>query len=177
MMGSDSIVTWGYAKGFVIEYDDTLKKRIDCKSCLYFEKSDKTCLKKQVYLPVDGLDSWKNCNCFSLDKGTANYEIKKAALDKKRKTEIDYYMSKPKSQRPYNYKKNDRVFLLKGGFSLIRKSIKNTEGKLRSVRLEITNSKGEVKHISLLCDFDDKVAYFAGCFTNEVADIIGGMIE
>ncbi len=74
MMGSDSIVTWGYAKGFVIEYDNTLKKRIDCESCLYFEKSDKTCLKKQLYLPVDGFDSWKNCNCFSLDKGTSNKE-------------------------------------------------------------------------------------------------------
>lgn len=170
-------MAWGYAKGFVIEYDDTLKKRIDCKSCLYFEKSDRTCSKTQLYLPVDGFDSWKKCNYFSLDKGTGNYEIKKAYLDKKRKAEIEYFMSKPKSQRPYNYKKNDRVFLLKGGFSLIRKTIKNTDGKFRRVRLEIINSRGDVKHISLLCDFDDKVAYIPNCFTNDAADIIEKMIE
>lgn len=170
-------MTWGYAKGFVIEYDNTLKKRIDCKSCLYFEKSDKTCLKTTLYLPIDGYDSWKKCGYFTLDKETGNYELKKAYLDKKRKTEIEYFMSKPKSQRPYNYKKNERVFLLKGGFTLVRKSIKNTDGKLRSVRLEITNSKGELKHIGLLCDFDNKVAYLTSCFTNEVADIIEKMIE
>ena len=26
-------MAWGYARGFVIEHDNTVKRRIDCKDC------------------------------------------------------------------------------------------------------------------------------------------------
>ena len=30
-------MSWGYSKGFVLEHDSTLKKKIDCKDCIYYE--------------------------------------------------------------------------------------------------------------------------------------------
>ena len=35
-------MAWGYERGFVIEHNDTLKKRIDCKSCCYYDRHDKS---------------------------------------------------------------------------------------------------------------------------------------
>ena len=33
-------MAWGYERGFVIEYAEIPKKRIDCKACCYYDKSD-----------------------------------------------------------------------------------------------------------------------------------------
>ena len=77
-------MAWGYEKGFIIEHDDTLKKRVDCKSCVYYENMDMSCSKRPLYLPIDGYDSWKKCDYFRLDKNTSNYESKKIILKRRR---------------------------------------------------------------------------------------------
>ncbi len=43
-------MAWGYEACFIIEHDDTLKRKIDCKDCVYYEKSDKSCMKTPRYL-------------------------------------------------------------------------------------------------------------------------------
>lgn len=37
-------MAWGYEKCFTIEHDNTLKRRIDCKDCIYYDSSDKSCM-------------------------------------------------------------------------------------------------------------------------------------
>lgn len=71
-------MAWGYEKCFTIEHDNTLKRRIDCKDCCYYETDDKSCMKRPLYLPVDGYNSWRNCDYFELDSSTSHYEEKKA---------------------------------------------------------------------------------------------------
>ena len=71
-------MTWGYARGFVIEHDNTVKRKIDCKDCEYYEPEDKSCGKRPLYLPEDGYNSWRNCNYFKLTPAASHYEEKKA---------------------------------------------------------------------------------------------------
>lgn len=52
--------------------------RIDCKDCIYYDSSDKSCMKRPLYLPVDGYNSWRNCNYFELDQSVSHYDEKKA---------------------------------------------------------------------------------------------------
>lgn len=74
-------MAWGYEKCFIIEHDNTLKRRIDCKDCCYYESDDKSCMKRPLYLPVDGYNSWRNCNYFELNSSTCHYEEKKAQYE------------------------------------------------------------------------------------------------
>lgn len=69
---------WGYEKAFTIEHDPTLKKKICCKDCFYYEKLDCSCRKLPLYLPEDGYDSWKTCGYFDLLKDVSNYEEKQS---------------------------------------------------------------------------------------------------
>lgn len=75
-------MAWGYSRGFVIEHDNTVKRKIDCKDCLNYEPDDKTCTKRPLYLPEDGYNSWRNCNCFELDPTTSHFEEKKAQYER-----------------------------------------------------------------------------------------------
>ncbi len=75
-------MAWGYAKGFVIEHDNTVKRRIDCKDCQYYEHEDKSCQKRPLYLPEDGYNSWRNCAYFELDPNTGFYEEKRAQYER-----------------------------------------------------------------------------------------------
>ena len=70
-------MAWGYERGFVIDHDTTVKRRIDCKDCNFYVSDDKSCAKRPLYLPVDGYNSWKTCKHFSLDKDTSHYEEKR----------------------------------------------------------------------------------------------------
>ena len=38
------MMAWGYEKSFTIEHDNTLKKRIDCRDCSYYDIEDKSCI-------------------------------------------------------------------------------------------------------------------------------------
>lgn len=69
-------MAWGYEKCFTIEHDNTLKRRIDCKDCIYYDSSDKSCMKRSLYLPVDGYNSWRNCKYFELDHSVSHYDEK-----------------------------------------------------------------------------------------------------
>lgn len=69
-------MAWGYGKCFTIEHDNTLKRRIDCKDCIYYDSSDKSCMKRPLYLPVDGYNSWRNCKYFELDHSVSHYDEK-----------------------------------------------------------------------------------------------------
>lgn len=69
-------MAWGYEKCFTIEHDNTLKRRIDCKDCIYYDSSDRSCMKRPLYLPVDGYNSWRNCKYFELDQSVSHYDEK-----------------------------------------------------------------------------------------------------
>ena len=69
-------MAWGYEKCFTIEHENTLKRRIDCKDCIYYDSSDKSCMKRPLYLPVDGYNSWRNCKYFELDHSVSHYDEK-----------------------------------------------------------------------------------------------------
>ena len=69
-------MAWGYEKCFTIEHDNTLKRRIDCKDCIYYDSSDKSCMKRPLYLPVDGYNSWRSCKYFELDHSVSHYDEK-----------------------------------------------------------------------------------------------------
>lgn len=69
-------MAWGYEKCFTIEHDNTLKRRIDCRDCIYYDSSDKSCMKRPLYLPVDGYNSWRNCKYFELDHSVSHYDEK-----------------------------------------------------------------------------------------------------
>ena len=73
-------MAWGYANGFVIVHDHTVKRRIDCKDCIYYESDDKSCRKRPLYLPEDGYNSWRNCDFFDLDPDTSHYGEKKISI-------------------------------------------------------------------------------------------------
>lgn len=76
-------MAWGYEKAFIVEHVD-FKKKLSCKDCCYYEKEDKSCLKRPVYLPEDGYNSWKNCKYF---------EPTKDAI-KSKKDQIEKYLNK-----------------------------------------------------------------------------------
>lgn len=69
-------MAYGYEKGFVIERDHTLRKRVNCYDCENADKSDYSCLKKGIHFPSDGSSQWKTCASFSLDRHADNYEAK-----------------------------------------------------------------------------------------------------
>ena len=35
-------MAWGYEKSFTIEHDDSVRKRINCKDCVNYDKEDKS---------------------------------------------------------------------------------------------------------------------------------------
>ena len=69
-------MAYGYEKGFVIERDYTLRKRVNCYDCESADKSDYSCRKKGIHFPSDGSSKWKTCDSFSLDRDADNYEAK-----------------------------------------------------------------------------------------------------
>lgn len=89
-------MAWGFEKSFIIEHDDTVRKRIDCKDCSYYDKSDKSCMKRPLYLPEDGYNSWKTCAYFELDGDANNYQIKQAQLNRIERKEYQKEICKPK---------------------------------------------------------------------------------
>lgn len=84
-------MAWGYEKCFIVEHDNTLKRRIDCKDCIYYDNSDKSCSKRPLYLPVDGYNSWRNCDYFELDSSTSHYEEKSEQYKYTRRRRSNYY--------------------------------------------------------------------------------------
>lgn len=85
-------MAWGYERSFTIEHDNTLRRRINCKDCIYYDSSDRSCLKRPLYLPVDGYNSWKNCEYFDLSNRVSHYDEKETEYSRelaRRKTKIE----------------------------------------------------------------------------------------
>ena len=126
-------MAWGYERGFVVEHDPTVKRKIDCKSCVYYESSDKSCLKRPQYLPVDGYNSWKNCNYFELDSTTSNYELKKEQLDKFQK------------KNSHNMLKADKLSGVKKNAISSKVKSKTTDGEVLKAGYHVCPVEGKVK--------------------------------
>lgn len=77
-------MAWGYEKSFIVEHVDFSKKKLSCRDCNYYEKDDKSCMKRPLYLPEDGYNSWKSCKYF---------EPSKDAI-KKKKIGVEKYIKK-----------------------------------------------------------------------------------
>ena len=73
-------MAWGYEKGFCIEHVDRNEHKITCKDCSYYDDSDKSCMKRPLFLPADGYHSWKTCDYFTLDNNTVYYDEKMKRL-------------------------------------------------------------------------------------------------
>lgn len=124
---------WGFERGFVVEHDPTVKKRISCRDCIYYEETDRSCLRRPLYLPEDGYDSWRRCRYFELSNRTHNYDIKFDNLSKRRK--------RVSEGKKTNDDTNDRivvkptklgnyVFLLPMNYVFVTKTKQNLKNRL-----------------------------------------------
>ncbi len=63
----ENIMAIGWERGFILERDDTIRKRVNCKDCMYYSDEDKSCYKISNYIPDLGYDYWKQCKYFIVD--------------------------------------------------------------------------------------------------------------
>lgn len=59
-------MAYGYEKGFVTEHDPTLRKNVNCRDCIHYDKDDYSCTKRPLYMPEDGYGFWKTCKYFDV---------------------------------------------------------------------------------------------------------------
>lgn len=176
-------MAWGYERCFTVEHDNTVKRRIDCKDCSYYESDDKSCMKRPLYLPEDGYNSWRNCQWFDLDKTISHYEEKHTQyiqkITKREKTQKQVMESnkaiekkeqvvtkikalqKEKNALAIKDEKTSKIFLskkLKDGtkFCLVDKYPKEQRIKTELVKIK----KGEaIKQIRIGWSLDEKKVY------------------
>ena len=173
-------MAWGYERGFVIEHDDTQKKRIDCKSCCYYDKTDKSCMKRPLYLPVDGYNSWKNCQFFELNDSTSNYVQKRKQLEsiEKRKKEKCVHGQSPRQLKPFNQKKSIRRIILQGGYTVKNHTCRPQDVKLEHAMLEVVLSSGRAIKLAFMCDLDKKIIYIShGGYTDEAIEALKKLVK
>lgn len=70
-------MAWGYEKSFTVEHDDTVRKKLNCRDCDFYDDSDRSCMKRPLYMPEDGYSQWKNCKYFHLRDDASHYDYKK----------------------------------------------------------------------------------------------------
>ena len=173
-------MAWGYERGFVIDHNDTIKKRIDCKSCCYYDRHDKSCMKRPLYLPVDGYNSWRNCRFFELDNSTCNYEQKRKQLEgiEKRKKQECIQGQSQKRLKPYNQKNSIRRTILQGGYKVKPHTCRPQGVKLEHAMLEVVLSSGKAIKIAFMCDLDKKVIYISyGGYTDEAIEALKQLVK
>ena len=173
-------MAWGYERGFVIEHDDTLKKKIDCKSCCYYDKSDKSCMKRPLYLPVDGYNSWRNCKFFILDDFTSNYEQKRKQLEsfEKRNKKKCVQNQSQRQLKPYNQKKSLRRKILQGGYKVKPHTCRPQDVKLEHAMLEVVLSSGKAIKQAFMCDLHKKIIYITyDGYTDEAIEALKNLVK
>ena len=84
-------MAWGYERGFVIEHDPLLRSKLNCKDCIHYDSTDKSCSKKGLYLPEDGYDSWRKCEFLELSSFIGHYEEKVKQLGRSRSSNSNKY--------------------------------------------------------------------------------------
>lgn len=87
-------MAWGYEKAFIVEHVEFPKKRLSCKDCRYYEKDDLSCLKRPLYLPEDGYNSWKNCKYFEPTKDAIKKSEKANSIPGSQSIELKKTVSK-----------------------------------------------------------------------------------
>ena len=154
-------MVWGYEAAFTIEHDRTLKKKIDCRDCVYYESEDKSCMKTPKYLPEDGYGSWRKCKFFKLNELASNYETKLSqynTVNKKKKQPVKsefekgHDNSKKKKEMPLlSVEKAKKMTLIE--FS----NIKKVPSGLIKETIYITTGQGVRK--KLMLSVKDSYAY------------------
>ena len=76
---------WGYERGFTIIHDPTVKKKVSCKDCTYYDKSDCSCMKRPLFLPEDGYSMWMSCRYFDLSSQAHRYDEKYEYIEARKK--------------------------------------------------------------------------------------------
>ena len=183
-------MAWGYESSFIVEHDQTLRKNINCKDCVYYETDDKTCRKRPLYLPHDGYNSWKHCKYFELDKGAINYIDKKEkyASVLRRKEVIRNQENKannkqvaPKKDFHDSVTKTSSTCKTSGSsrnYRLIVYTDDRPKKKLRNESIVITPKSGIAKKVSLLFDDSEKKIYINGrSYKQEIIDKIRSMLR
>lgn len=181
-------MAWGYEKCFTIEHDNTLKRRIDCKDYIYYEWSDKSCMKRPLYLPVDGYNSWRKCKYFELDQGTSHYEEKwaqyiksvsyrerkqnqKIVTESKKETNIEKKKEVKEHDEFIRAKIQERRLKNEFKFCIVEKfpKGKNIDTEL----VPIIKSGGTGKKIMVGKDLNEKKIYISNkAYTREAIDIV-----
>ena len=172
-------MAWGYEKCFVIEHDNTLKRRIDCKDCCYYNSEDKSCMKRPLYLPVDGYNSWRTCNYFELDSSTSHYEEKKVQYESVLRRKANNLKESGTTFRKSATKKSNNVAKMqkiqdtssravtvnsvverkRRGYRICTFEVKPKGKKLKYDYVEITIATGAKRKIQVGFDDEAKVAY------------------
>ena len=171
-------MAWGYEKCFTIEHDNTLKRRIDCKDCCYYESDDKSCMKRPLYLPVDGYNSWRTCDYFELDSSTSHYEEKRMQLASVLQRKTNSVKKNETSGKKVETKKSVSVIKNQKSKALVTKSasgnstsskrsgyrvfafeIKPKGKKLKYEYVEIVIATGGKRQIQVAFDDEMKIAY------------------
>lgn len=142
-------MAWGYEKSFTIEHDDSVRKRINCKDCVNYDKEDKSCLRRPFYLPVDGYDLWKMCILFDLSFDVNNYDEKKQQLIEINHCKKTEKMTNNQTER----------YQMKNGAILVITSEKVHGESLRPKWIDIKEAQGKKRKILLREDIKNGVLY------------------
>ena len=170
-------MAWGYEARMTIEHDPTLKKRIDCKDCIHYDSSDKSCTKRPLYLPEDGYNSWRNCKYFEIDRGTPNYDAKMQQLSRK-KNVVSKDVTTQKKLKPTEKVKNKKTVESPivevtekecSKYKLIVATRENIPKKLSPCMLAVYLDDGRKKkvHIKFL---DDKAYILENQYSQEIME-------
>lgn len=192
------ILAWGYEKCFVIEHDNTLKRRIDCKDCCNYDFGDKSCMKRPLYLPVDGYNSWRTCKYFELNPETSHYEEKKTQYasvlrrktnDNKNNNSIVKNVKKIKGNSmtqsqdrqvitPKAIIVNDATSVRRSGYRICMIEEKPKGKKLKYEYIEIVTASGGKRKIQVGFDDVEKVAYInKKVYTKEAIDSVRKILK
>ena len=177
-------MAWGYESSFIVEHDQTLRKNINCKDCIYYESDDKTCRKRPLYLPHDGYNSWKHCKYFELDKGAINYIDKKekyASVLRRKEVIRNHEKERQEEQKTHSQTVNNNtqsIYQKTRQYRLEVYTDKKPSKITRSQRIVVTTKAGTQRQVKLLLDDNNKKAYISGFqYSQEIIDKIKNMLQ
>lgn len=191
------LMAWGYERGFVIEHDNTVKRRIDCKDCVYYERDDKSCMKRPLYLPVDGYNSWRNCSFFELDPWTNHYEekkvqymntLKRLQAQKNKNQKLPQQKTKTISKKsqitshntatPKSRTEQKKISIPnRSGYTIIAHDNKKLKKGLRHDYVTIVTDRGLVKKILVSFDDEHQIAFInRGIYTREAIEKVKAVL-
>jgi hypothetical protein len=172
-------MAYGYEKGFVIvniNRNDAKRKRVNCKDCINYVRSDHSCMKRPLYMPVDGYSNWKNCQYFCLSDTISNYGLKKEAV-RKQQREKEFVGNRPQKTVPkkkttkenkiasedkdVTYQSINAIGYIKGTYLLVvcSEQLPKIPGKKRLQLFVKVSRNGKIKYVPVAYDADEKRLY------------------